>query len=267
MKKIAVLKANASKFRSAKKIFGDILDPSNMFLILSAAFIFGWFPDGISGLIDKSVDSESKFTDFILPIIQTLFSSALILIMIHWFRKNYTSIETTIKAKKLDDQAVENIILFLSFLQPTTFENTTGNKTFSELDEFHSWIMPFKAIEHHKSKLRHLYIIPSFESDTQYDLFERLVQTTYNDSIQIYKTDPIDFENIDQVYETVDRTFQVIKSNGWKERDIVLDITGGQKVTSIVGAAFALGYDRRFQYVSTKDKKIYSYDLEYVWAE
>ncbi len=42
---------------------------------------------------------------------------------------------------------------------------------------------------------------------------------------------------------------------------MIIDVTGGQKPTSIAGALMTLYYDREFQYVSTQNYKVKSYDV------
>jgi hypothetical protein len=43
----------------------------------------------------------------------------------------------------------------------------------------------------------------------------------------------------------------------------MIDITGGQKVPGVAGAVVALGEGRRFQYVSTRDYGVHTYDVMY----
>lgn len=58
--------------------------------------------------------------------------------------------------------------------------------------------------------------------------------------------------------------YQYLKGTcGIKEDEILIDITGGQKVTTISGAIVALGAGRCFQYISTTDYSIKTYDIDY----
>ena len=57
------------------------------------------------------------------------------------------------------------------------------------------------------------------------------------------------------------------KKDGFKEDDIVFDVTGGQKVIAIAGAMFAIPNDRHLQYVSTNDYSVRHYDLIYSQSE
>lgn len=257
--------SNAAIFQTAKRIFGDVLTLKNAPLFLAPAFIFAWLPDGLWALVQQCFESQDK-RNFMPGLLQSGFSILILFLMVWWFHKKFRSLETTVKPNKAHNHPQENLILFLSVLQESPLSEANNTATSKELSDRHSWQMANKAIEHHESQLLHLYVIPSKESAAQFDLFERLVKGSYP-KITVHRLSAIDFENIDEVYEEVDHAYHLIKENGYKEKDIVLDITGGQKVTSIIGAIFSLGFDRRFQYVSTKDKRVLAYDLDYVFKE
>lgn len=72
----------------------------------------------------------------------------------------------------------------------------------------------------------------------------------------------IDFENLELVTWILHDLYRNIKKkHDCREADILCDITGGQKINSMAGAIFAvLVPKRRFQYVSTTDYQVYSYD-------
>lgn len=75
---------------------------------------------------------------------------------------------------------------------------------------------------------------------------------------------PLNFENFEEVYEAVNKVLQKLH----KERPdidpekIMVDVTGGMKVTSIVGAMLTLNRGTRFQYVETQpDFSVIPYQL------
>lgn len=67
----------------------------------------------------------------------------------------------------------------------------------------------------------------------------------------------IDFENIEEVFEAIEKFYSEVKEKGIAEKEVIVDITRCQKTNSLAAsiATFALG--RRFQYVSTRDKKFF----------
>jgi len=76
-----------------------------------------------------------------------------------------------------------------------------------------------------------------------------------------------DFEKAKNVYDFLENTYEELKKEGFKEDDIVFDVTGGQKVIAIAGAMFAIPNDRHLQYVSTNDYSVKHYDLTYIKNE
>jgi len=126
--------------------------------------------------------------------------------------------------------------------------------------------MPLLAIRHHAERLEQLYVFTSSgESGThhQFQRFHTIVAAAFPKLKVIELTgEGTDFENMAEVHKELDRLydqFDHLKSYG--ADDIMLDITGGQKPNSIAGALATLAEGRRFQYVSTVNKKVLCYDL------
>jgi len=74
----------------------------------------------------------------------------------------------------------------------------------------------------------------------------------------------VDFENIEEVYTHLKNAFYNLKNSGKAKRDreIIIDVTGGLKIPSIAGAIFTLEKEeRKFQYVSTITKKVMGFDI------
>ena len=61
---------------------------------------------------------------------------------------------------------------------------------------------------------------------------------------------PVDFENFNDLSLALHTIIKQVRS-GAKPDEILLDITGGQKIASIAGAALTLNNELRFQYVQT----------------
>jgi len=57
--------------------------------------------------------------------------------------------------------------------------------------------------------------------------------------------------------------FDGLHRQGVRDRDIVVDVTGGPKVATAAGAAVTIGAERRFQYVNTLDYRVLSFDIRY----
>jgi uncharacterized DUF497 family protein len=76
----------------------------------------------------------------------------------------------------------------------------------------------------------------------------------------------VDFENAQKLAAALASVQRELAAK-YGRRDIIIDITGGQKVPAAVAAAIALGRDQLIQYVSTHDKEVHCYDITYRPAE
>jgi len=126
--------------------------------------------------------------------------------------------------------------------------------------------MPFLAIRYHIERLEELYVFTSSgDSGThhQYRCFHNVVTSNYPKLKIIELTgEGTDFENMAEVHKELDQLYAQLDSlHTFTADDIILDITGGQKPNSIAGALATLAEGRRFQYVSTVNKKVLCYDL------
>ena len=80
-------------------------------------------------------------------------------------------------------------------------------------------------------------------------------------AIKIYSP-ALDFEDVDEVYHALDELVGRIIDGGYKERDIIVDLTGGQKPTSVALALYTLHRDIVCQYVQTGgDKDVLQYNM------
>ncbi|RME84763.1 MAG: hypothetical protein D6771_04095 [Zetaproteobacteria bacterium] len=72
----------------------------------------------------------------------------------------------------------------------------------------------------------------------------------------------VDFENADELARAIRSAFGELRAEGFTDDEIAIDITGGQKPTSVVGGIFGLAKDRRIQYVSMHTREVWEYDVE-----
>ena len=148
-------------------------------------------------------------------------------------------------------KAAKALVLFLSY----NGSNEEEILKFKTIDKYgtNNYRMPLKAIDYHKQELKKIIIACSEKS--------------YGDKDIVSVQDIKDFENAKNVYEFLERIYGELKKVGFKEDDIVFDVTGGQKAVSIAGAMFAIPNDRHLQYVSTSDYTVKHYDLTYMQNE
>ena len=71
-----------------------------------------------------------------------------------------------------------------------------------------------------------------------------------------------DFESFNELSDAMWLLCKNFRKQGYAEKDIMIDFTGGQKVTSVVAAAITFNRKIKAQYVQTSDPwKVLSYDV------
>lgn len=143
-----------------------------------------------------------------------------------------------------------------------------------------SWRMPIEAVAYHLDRLERIVVLPSGDSPGSADgtfrylgLFRDVVQWIIGTKkpLQLASLrelnlpeEGVDFENAQALMDTLNKAFSWLYGQGLKDYEILVDVTGGPKVPTVAaGAAVALGEKRRFQYVSTRDYKVRTYDITY----
>ncbi len=151
---------------------------------------------------------------------------------------------------------------------------------------FWSWEMPLRAIwEHAKAgTLEDVTVICSPQSWPQLPLFIKICQqypqfagVRYFVLVQVHNDgqllawedlDPSrgdyrgwDFERFDQLSEALWDLLNEFDQRGFRETDIMIDFTGGQKVTSVAAAMITYNRQVKAQYVSTQTLQVRSYDI------
>lgn len=157
-----------------------------------------------------------------------------------------------------------------------------------------SWRMPLEAIAYHGERLRTVVVIGSSDSRKpgasdpsdngtyrQIPPFKALIRRLTDPmgqapqilSLQEFTGEAryaagVDFEDITACQEAINSVHRQVRSDGLRESDVLVDITGGQKPNSIAGAAAAIMVaNRRFEYVSTRDFKVRTFDVTMEFEE
>ncbi len=147
-----------------------------------------------------------------------------------------------------------------------------------------AWEMPLRAIQHHQIKLKTLTLICSRESISQVNLFvnictryrikglEKIFLLAREDSrpliINLMTENGLsdlhgfNFQSFDELSQAMWYLMRAFRKDGFPECQIMIDITSGQKPTSIVGASMTFNREIKAQYVSTnKPWEVLSYDI------
>ena len=145
-----------------------------------------------------------------------------------------------------------------------------------------NWRMPLEAVNHHAQKLAFVVVIASSGeggSAKQLGEFKALLDTVFpNLAFRLVALeecfsdkgdkaafkDGVDFEvEPERLATATNAAYEYLRIQGLRPTDILIDITGGLKVPTVVGSAVALAEGRRIQYVSTRDYHVRVYDVSY----
>jgi len=179
----------------------------------------------------------------------------------------------------------------LATLEPdldNILEYKTKQKEQGERVNYWAWEMPLRAIHYHikninSPTLQQIIIVCSKESLEQYTDFEKILSGYLKDSnisiALLLKTDAeetslssydksenlngIDFEDFDDLSKHLHKTIGILTKQGVKREDIMIDFTGGQKVTSVVAATLTFNSNIKAQYISTRTLSVKGYDIVY----
>jgi len=266
------------------KLITNIIGPGNSGKALGfACFLFlvtAWLPEGVKSIfvfIGIQQGCQPDNVAMAVGLLQ-LFCSVGILGFAYHVIQQYSNGRISVQTKIAQPGRV--LILILSNLgisnsmkitdwlsDPKVFETANYDEFISFLSANRmNWQMSFNAIKHHIIILERIFVITSDQSHKEYELFKKAV-CNFFPQVTVDERGPKDFEDANKIYETVEELF-IELAKKYKDRDIVMDITGGQKVTSIAAANATLVSGRQFQYISTNDiTKVFSYDMEIVEPE
>lgn len=231
-------------------------------LLMVAGFFLGagWLPDAGTNLL---LPGGARLVGWC-----QLAGSSVIFILFGFLIRYKIKEQQQVRIVASSPPSARILIVFLSRCNQPLCGKAPQSGRIPELNELEgtNWEMPLLAIRHHAERLEQLYVFTSAGesgSHHQFSVFYEIVASAYPQLKIIELTgEGTDFENMAEVHKELDRLysqFDHLKSYG--SDDIMLDITGGQKPNSIAGALATLAEGRRFQYVSTVNKKVLCYDL------
>lgn len=134
-----------------------------------------------------------------------------------------------------------------------------------------NWQQMLRAIEPHADRLERLHLVGSSGpsgSCEQLATFELLVKGYFKSpELKITKRQGrggkgVDFEDFNALLDCVRAIIKEEKGRGYSDEDIVIDVTGGFKTTSIAGSSVTFSTNVTFQYVQTQSpNEVYAYDV------
>jgi hypothetical protein len=114
-------------------------------------------------------------------------------------------------------------------------------------------------------KLEKIIVITSPNSSKKFNQFRLLVETIFNEKLNFVEKKADDFESVKHIFNLIRKVFEELGKENYKDKDIIIDVTGGTKPVSIAGALTTSYYpSREFQYISNVDYSVKSYDVRLI---
>jgi len=242
---------------------------------VALSLVAGWIPDGLSEIISAKFFHNGDITRGTLLFVFGL-SILGILIIVGWKlseEARYDVSEDFPDKKKVlipflsnARGSEKNILDEIEKLRELSTVEEKIERV-NELPSIKSWRMPLEAIKYHKPKLERVVVITSDKSSKHFNAFKELVKEVFGKEVSdmLVEKKVKSFENIKELFNALNEIYKELREDKFRDRDTIIDITGGQK-TSSVAAAFMTAYysDREFEYVSTEDYTVKSYDVRLI---
>jgi hypothetical protein len=255
--------------------------------LLSTIVTGSWVADGLKG--------EALFSEWfpilrewkLLAILGALTLFIISLIWLYNYRKIFLAVRTLEQLHTCKPHACLIMLLSTPNIVPSAFswpieiKDRNGNKAAligMSLEEdigalnnvnYWNWQQLLREIEPHQSSLKYAYFIGSKDSGKMKGSFgfldnaKSLIQR-YCSSVKVFIAETsVNFEDLKELTKVIYRAVrQLLEELEMSEEDIIIDVTGGQKTTSIAGAVVTLNSQVSFQYVQTnKPYNVVAYDV------
>ena len=140
-----------------------------------------------------------------------------------------------------------------------------------------SWRMPVEAIAYHLERLEQVIVVASQRTEPEVDTFKALIagltrcHATEKKMLKVLSLpeldaelpSQVDFESVKEQNDVLNGVLDILTEfHKLPRHEIMIDITGGQKVCGVAGAMVALSKDWRVEYLSTmQPEKVKEYDI------
>ena len=288
--------------RQTKAAFLNLFGSHSLLVIFLGSITIislNWFGDGIWRLIvlgGKQLISPALAGNQVLPIIGRIIWFPCLLAW--WWlliRKSFDEVANLIVHEQTGVAGCKVLIIFLSLpgqdvpliqnlLASSASELAGKIKELQFREQFRSWRMPLEAIHYHlqQNTLERIMVIPSATVQTvngkpnegtykYFHDFRMLVEKTTS-GLSVHQAGEsenkwmtgVDYESARALRDCLADVFEFwLDTQGYREEDILIDITSGQKLCSSIATLLSLQKGRQIQYVSTTDYTVKSYNIDY----
>jgi len=206
------MRGNKKKYRAGHEsaiAFGNFLttifgtkSPGLIVLILLTLFILvsAWLPELIADLVGNSTVKIGTLSFGLVYIIKTVITLGFFCLIIYYGVK-FKHITSHLDVHIDDNPApAKALLLFLSPIGPPPTTAASRKELIDETKNYlgdadkvaafrsqvesekWSWMMPAIAINHHKTRLEMIYVIPSIQTNPDFDYFVNFLKIYFNDN-------------------------------------------------------------------------------------
>jgi len=255
----------------------------NVALNILASLLHDWFIDGV--LLGLAI------------------LTLMVIAAVVWQAWRVAKEDVIVRAKEVHIPKCRAVIMFLSYrrsktpvsawLEDPRFRGGLLNPAIPEIMDppgaRENWRMPVEGLKIHYPLLDRVIVLTSrdFEdpstrtadpgSRNQFTEFKQLIDLLCEGLVRKVKVDDlhgflggeefekgIDFEDASALVNALMAVYRQLREMKYNNDEIMVDVTGGQKVPTVAGAAVVLGKDQVFQYISTRDYTPRGYDVTYL---
>lgn len=276
-----------------RRLLGHLLGGSHWFpVVVCIAFLvsLGWLSDSLFNTFDALLRwlilGQQPGPDLRVQLALMI----PFLLLIGWFFRRARHWRERLRFRVISSRPprpARALVIFLSELNRdrdsalASYEKLKGDLSDSETraQVQNSWRMPIEALASHRETLEKLIVLTSRPEEGKggshflLPKFLGLVNRLWPDhGLQILTSEDflpswkngVDFLDLERQVQVLDTILQTLVSEGLRPHEIVIDITGGTKLSTAAGQAVALAEGRRFQYVFTKGYEVVDYEASYL---
>ncbi|MEJ7554534.1 MAG: hypothetical protein WKI50_01190 [Aquificaceae bacterium] len=235
--------------KNLRQLLGDIKSKEGLAIVILVALFYGWFPDSIKDLLGELLPNE--WVSLILLVL-----SILILLILYWLLKRLISKIAGVKyeVETYDQQELKRVKVLLMGLSIPNPDPMRANNWSQQ--EF----LLKKCLEQ-GAKLKKILVIPSLESAKHSEDFVEYMRTRVDIEHHIFEfSEAVDYEDMLSLQRTFNKAIETLKAQGYKEKEILIDITAGTKTFSVVASSLTFDNDIRMCYVNNK-KQVVIFDM------
>lgn len=236
-------------YRAIKQAFGEVGSFSGFFIVLLSAIFFGWFPDSLKEIISETYPGVNISA---LTFGLSFFTLLMLFLSLNWVIRRIAHIRYEVET--YDAMELKKVKVLITGLSVPRQHPELG----------HNWSQQevlIKTCLQHNARLEKVVIVPSKDSARYEQEFLDFMKERLGVSPSLFSfEEPVSYEDLLGLQVSFQRTLEKLKREGFKERNIIIDITAGTKTFSVVASSLTFDNSIRMCYVNNA-KQVVVFDM------